>query len=439
MTWLDWSLIVGYFGALLVISLYKRPGISDESGFLLSGRTLTLPAFVATLVSTWYGGILGVGEFGYLYGISQWVVFGLPYYIFAMLFAWLLAPRIREMAHVTIPDAVTAAHGRPAGVVSAVGIAVLVSPAPYLLMCSLLVLFFLPSFSLSLVSLTLSLLIAGYVALGGFRAVVNTDRLQVVLMYVGFFVLIGFAWHQLGSPVEIWNQLPEAHRHPTGGHSISYLLVWFFIAIWTFVDPGFHQRCAAAKTPAIARKGILTSIGFWFIFDASTMLAALYGRVMLPDLETAALVYPEMATRLLPSGLLGLFFVGLLATIMSTLDSFMFLSGQTIGRDLIGPTHTRLGIFISAILAVVLIWLMPNVIDLWYTIGTVVIPGLLLPVLGVYMPVFRVRNMHWLMIAASGTSLLWMLFLYDSTGIEPFYPGMGVALGGWGWGRIRYR
>ena len=49
-----------------------------------------------TLVSTWYGGILGVGEFSYRYGISNWVIQGVPYYVFALFFAFLLAKRIGQ-------------------------------------------------------------------------------------------------------------------------------------------------------------------------------------------------------------------------------------------------------------------------------------------------------------------------------------------------------
>lgn len=429
MTWLDGGLVIAYLVAMVAISLYKRPSENDESGFLLSGRTLSLPAFVATLVSTWYGGILGVGEFGFRYGVSQWVVFALPYYVFAFAFAWYLAPKIREMKHVTIPDAVGATFGATAGKAAAVGIAVLVNPAPYLLMGSLVVLFFLPDLSLPLVSVTLSVLTAGYVMLGGFRAVVNTDRLQMVLMYLGFLLLVAFAWMRFGSPIEMWEALPATHRDPTGGHSTGYILVWFFIALWTFVDPGFHQRCAAAKTPEIARNGILVSIGFWFVFDVLTLTAALYGAVLLPELAEPGTMYLALGAELLPAGLTGLFLIGILATIMSTLDSYLFLAGQTVGRDLFS-IGTRNGIAVSAVVSLVLIALVPSVIGLWYTIGTVVIPGLLIPVLGVYSPVFRVKKMHWLMIAASGTSLVWMLFLQASTGIEPFYPGLGVAVAG---------
>ncbi len=438
MTWLDGSLVAAYLAVMLGVSVYKRPSESDEAGFLLSGRTLSLPAFVATLVGTWYGGILGVGEFGYTYGVSQWVVFALPYYLFALIFAWFLAPKIREMKHVTIPDAVTSVYGKKAGTVAALGVAVLVNPAPYLLMCSFVVIHFLPTLSLSLVSITLSLITAGYVMLGGFRAVVNTDRVQVVLMYAAFAMLVGFAWNAFGSPIEMWKALPDTHRDPTGGHTLPYLLVWFFIALWTFVDPGFHQRCAAAKTPETAKRGIVVSVGFWFVFDMLTLGAALYGMAMLPDLETPATMYLSLAETLLPAGFFGLFIVGILATIMSTLDSYLFLAGQTVGRDLF-PIGTRKGIAVSAVVSVILVWLLPNIIGLWYSVGTVVIPGLLIPVLGVYSPVFRVKHMHWLMISASGTSLIWLLFLQAPTGIEPFYPGLGVAVGWWGWGKIRAR
>jgi SSS family solute:Na+ symporter len=44
-------------------------------------------------VATWYGGILGVGEYSWRYGVSNWLVFGVPYYVGALLFAWLLARR----------------------------------------------------------------------------------------------------------------------------------------------------------------------------------------------------------------------------------------------------------------------------------------------------------------------------------------------------------
>jgi len=84
-----------YFLVTLGFGFYKR---SDKgiNSFLFAGRKLTISALVATLVSTWYGGILEVGRFTYENGIVTWIIFGLFYYIAALLFVKYIAPKIIE-------------------------------------------------------------------------------------------------------------------------------------------------------------------------------------------------------------------------------------------------------------------------------------------------------------------------------------------------------
>jgi len=101
---LDWALVFTYFLSLAAVwirALRSKPTAED---YLVAMRRVTLPAFVATLVASFYGGILGVGEFTWRYGIANWLVFGVPYYVGAALFAWLLAKRARESELLTIPD-----------------------------------------------------------------------------------------------------------------------------------------------------------------------------------------------------------------------------------------------------------------------------------------------------------------------------------------------
>src|SRR6266481_29437 len=131
----DVLIIFIYFGAVLYVGYRSaRKTTLSEEDFLLAGRSLTLPVFVMTLVSTWYGGILGVGEFSYRYGISNWIVFGVPYYIGAVLFAIFFARRARRSELYTVPDQLDRAYGRPAALLGAGIIQVLSSPAPYVLM-----------------------------------------------------------------------------------------------------------------------------------------------------------------------------------------------------------------------------------------------------------------------------------------------------------------
>lgn len=94
---IDFLILAGYVTYLIVVAwVTRKQSLDDETGYLLAGRTLTVPAFVATLVSTWYGGILGVGEYSFRFGISNWLVFGVPYYLAALIFALFIARKARR-------------------------------------------------------------------------------------------------------------------------------------------------------------------------------------------------------------------------------------------------------------------------------------------------------------------------------------------------------
>jgi len=456
----DWTLVIIYFLLLIWLSFKRGWGETDETQFLLSGRKVTLPAFVATLVSTWYGGILGVGEYSYQFGISMWLILGVPFYIFSALFAVVLAGKIRLNRALTIPEAIRRRYGEAAGRLSALPVFILVSPAPYILMLGLLFQFLAGGtapflFYAALVALFSVL----YVTVGGFGAVLRTDFLQVILMFSGFAILLVYSVAEFGGLSILWQSVPGSYRDITGGQSWQYILVWFFIALWTFVDPSFHQRAAAAESPKTARKGIFISIFFWSLFDFMTAFTGMYGWAILgPDIAEPVLVYPLMADALLPVGMKGLFFVALFAIIMSTLDSYLFLSGQTLGRDFISRFYpgyprnlvTRISILISSIIGIILIVLYPSVIDLWYVIGSVFIPGLLFPVLGIYISLFRMKT-SFVIVSISGCSIVsggWLLMgtltspeLYNYTflGIEPFYPGLALAIAIWATDRILFR
>ncbi len=467
---IDIVLIILYFAIILWIGFRSRsetagtePGGSEKAAggseksasgsetaadFLLAGRTLTLPMFVASLVSTWYGGILGTGEFSYTYGVASWVMFGAPYYLFALLFAFFLAGRVRASGLVTIPDKLAQHYGQPAGLLGALLVFLLVTPAPYLLMLGVLaqLIFGLP---LPLALLLTALVSLIYLAKGGFRSNVAVNLAEFMLMFAGFILIVGFAFFRFGGLSFLKANLPAVNLTWHGGNPPQYILVWYFIGLWTLVDPGFHQRCSAARDSATARRGILVSILFWMIFDFLTTTTGLYARAVLPVLESPIFSYPLLAERLLPAAAKGLFFIGLLATVMSTLSSYVFIGGMTIGNDVAGrilrmrgkeergaaERWTRIGLLLASIYGIVLALTLPSVVRIWYAVGSACIPGLLLPLMASYWPgiVLRPRfalaamlggwllSMSWLVWGmAHGGSYWW--------GIEPMYPGLLLSL-----------
>jgi SSS family solute:Na+ symporter len=184
-------------------------------------------------------------------------------------------------------------------------------------------------------------------------------------------------------------EVPAQHLTWHGGNSPQFIFVWYFIAMSTLIDPSFYQRCYAAKSAATARNGILVSVAFWFLFDFMTTATGLYARAVLPALGNAAESYPRLAVVLLPPLARGLFFVALLAIIMSTIDGYAFLSAVTFGKDLWWkmrgerkpePVHLiRLSLILTFLLAVGLAVWSQSVVDLWYQVGTLATPVLLLP------------------------------------------------------------
>lgn len=444
---LDVIIIILFFVSILAIGFYTgRKTVSDASDYLLSGRKLSLFLFVAVNVSTWYGGILGVGEFTYRYGLVSWFTQGFPYYIFAFLFALFFAKKIRAASLFTIPDKLTEIYGKNVGLASAVIVFVLVSPAPYLLMSANLIslLFGINIISALLISLFFAI---AYLIKGGFRSNVYVDVFQFFVMFAGFILILIFSGIEFGGTDFISSSIPENHLKVTGGMSTTFIIVWFLIALWTFADPGFHQRCYAAKTGNIAKWGIIISIFFWALFDFLTTSTGLFAKGVVPELGNPVLAFPLFAEKVLPAGIKGIFYAALFATILSTQISFLFLSGTTIGRDFIFritkyenesklKDYTIIGLIISGLLAALLAYLIPSVIEIWYTIGSLFIPGIILPVVSAYYPKLKVSSKFILieMIGAFLSSTIWYFLRSEFVSkpvlneIEPMLVGLFLAI-----------
>jgi SSS family solute:Na+ symporter len=240
--------------------------------------------------------------------------------------------------------------------------------------------------------------------------------------------------------------LPVSHLKAFGNVSPIYLIVWFLIALWTFADPGFHQRCYAAKNGSIAMWGIIISIFFMALFDFLTTTTGLYARASLPNLSNPVLSFPLYAEKALGSGFKGIFFAALFATIISTMNSFLFLSGTTFGRDFVFrlkkdkneqriPFYTRVGLIVSAAVAVISAYFIQSVISLWYLVGSICIPGIIFLVFGAYYEKLRVPKIYAIIEIISGVSgsIIWFIVksnyhyvIVDQ--IEPMIAGLIIVL-----------
>ncbi len=439
-----------YAAALLVIGRGTRTTARLE--YLLAGRRLTIGPFVATLVATWYGGVLGVGEYSYRYGISNWLVMGVPYYLAALLFGFFLARRARSSAALSIPDQLRAAYGPAAARTGALLVLLMAVPAAYVLMLGDLLRIYLGMpLAPALVAGTLFTIV--YVLAGGFRSVVSTNILQFILMYLGFIVVLPIAIHHAGGLGAMWTALPPANRTWDGGLGAQAVLVWYFIALQTLVEPTFYQRCYAAETPAVARRGVLVSVAFWVLFDFLTTFTGLAAKALMPHLADPVLSYPELGRLVLPAAANALFAVGMFATVMSTLHSYLFLAAATIGHDVAPELAARVderrwtmaGLALVGAAAIALALALRSVVAIWHDVGSIVTSALLLPVALSHaserlrfrpgwaapaMAVTAIVATGWILARSGGRYLL---------GLEPIFPALAVSGVLWLLGRRRGR
>ena len=425
---IDQILIGTYIIAILAIGFYQKK-TSSLNIFLFSGRKLTAPAFIATLVSTWYGGILEIGRFSNLYGISTWLVFGLFYYIAAFLYAKFLAEKISTSKQDSIPVRFYNTYGLIPGIFAVILIFLLASPAPYLKMLSTIFTYILKIdiFYALILGAGISTL---YTIKGGFTSIIKTDILQFILMFFGFGYIAFYLYLNYGGYSFLSANLSNEMLSFPGTLNWAYIFTWGFIAFITFIDPSFYQRIYSTTDKKTAKNGIYISICFWFLFDILSITIGLYSAAILPEITFSP--YIDIAELILPPFLKGIFIISMLSIIMSTVDSFIFISGFTIGKDLMhilnkdtSTYKVKIGIAISGAFSIVLASFFTYAVDIWYTIGSFAVPALLAPLLLTYFKI-PLRNATICIVMPIASTYIW--FVYGNQNIDPMYPGLIISL-----------
>lgn len=420
---LDYVVVSLFLAGILALGFSARLRSNSMLQFLAAGRSLTLPVFVAALVSMWYGGILGMGESVAAFGLGTWVLMGVPYYVFALVYALFFAERVRGADQLTIPERLGLRFGKPVALLAAALVFLLAVPAAHVLMLGALMQ------SVSGMPLLPCLFIGGAFGLsflyrGGMLADARVSLLAFVAMYVGFAAIdIWCLSHQsLGS---VLASLPDKNMlRWDGGMGTVYVSSFFILGAWTLVDPGFHQRVASSATPAVGKRGVLISIGFWFLFDMLTICAGIYA-VAAKTGASSLSIFPALGNAVLPPGLKALFFCGMVGTIVSAFVGYSLVAGTTVGRELAGrikPTMTdrqqtawsRVGISVAAVIAILLARSIESVVALWYSWAGAVVGALLIPVAVAYLGRERSRTsgraIFLSMLVAFAASLVWMIY-----------------------------
>ncbi|XP_077352713.1 sodium/glucose cotransporter 1 [Festucalex cinctus] len=217
----------------------------------------------------------------------------------------------------------------------------------------------------------LLLITALYTVTGGLAAVIYTDTLQTIIMIVGSFILMGFAFNEVGGYESFQERYMKAVPSITGNISQSCYeprqdsfhlfrdaitgdLPWPGLvfgltiqAMWYWcTDQVIVQRCLSAKNLSHVKGGCILC-GYLKLFPMFLMVfPGMISRILYSDVVACVdpdecvkhcgasvgctnVAYPKLVVDLMPDGLRGLMLSVMLASLMSSLTS-IFNSASTL-------------------------------------------------------------------------------------------------------------
>jgi len=308
-----------------------------DVGWLVGSLTLT-----ATQVSA--GTLVGAIGIHYLFGVSFVGVW------FGIWLGWLVsmfyvAPQLRRFGGVTVPEFLAArfdSDGSGGARVRAltatvVGVVYLVFTAAQYVAGGVIIetILGVPS-AYGMAGIMLLALL--YTVAGGMRASITTDVLLVALVVLGLGVATGASLVSIGGPVALYRSVAATDPSLLGFAMPVEEFLGFSLAfgLSIAVAPYEISRVYAMENEGTVRKAIKAAIGLQAFLAVCVLTLGLVAVVSVPPLDN-----PDAAVAQLVLSFFGpvaglLLLVGVVAAVLSTVDSILLVTAGAIAYDLYG-------------------------------------------------------------------------------------------------------
>ncbi|XP_074546343.1 sodium/glucose cotransporter 1 [Halichoeres trimaculatus] len=373
----DISVIVVYFLVVLGVGVWAmvRTNRSTVGGFFLAGRSMVwwpigASLFASNIGSGHFVGVAGTAAAsGIAIGGFEWNAL-----VVVVILGWLFVPIYIKAGVVTMPEYLKKRFG---------GQRIRI----YLSVLSLFIYAFTKisadmfsgaifinqalGLNIYLAVILLLLITALYTVTGGLAAVIYTDTLQTMIMIVGSFILMGFAFYEVGGYENFQELYMQAVPTITGNFTencyepradsfhmfrdpINGDLPWpglvFGLTIqatWYWcTDQVIVQRCLSAKNLSHVKAGCILCGYLKLLPMFIIVFPGMISRILYPDVVACVdpeecmkycgasvgctnIAYPKLVVDLMPDGLRGLMLSVMLASLMSSLTS-IFNSASTL-------------------------------------------------------------------------------------------------------------
>lgn len=189
-------------------------------------------------------------------------------------------------------------------------------------------------------SLTITIIITGYVLKGGMKSIVKTDILQIFILYfftIVSLVLVLIIFKNNPDVKSIFSNLSEVHNRNGKNNSLSFITLAGYYILWLTADPVFPhltQRFYASKSDKVLIKSmILYPVASLIIFFVMTFIGVI-GSAAISNLppQKSDSIYTILLSNVCKN-LSPVFSLTAIAAIMSTLDSQLLSCSSIISND----------------------------------------------------------------------------------------------------------
>ncbi|MGE5632351.1 MAG: sodium:solute symporter family protein [Caulobacteraceae bacterium] len=395
LTGLDNVVIVLFIGLLIGVGYYFSKTVKDMESYYLGNRSLPWSLIVGTLVATWYGGVGTVGsvEYAAMYGLSVWAVWCVTAHAGRMPLALWVGPKIHIRTDVTVPDLLESFYGKGVAIIGAILMLVYCTQLGEITAMG-----FIGKVAWGVSNVTVGIVVVALVVvltvLGGLMGVAVTDMILFFAMCFGLTMVLPGQWDAIGGwagLIQALNATPEL-LDPLGGLTPMKALMLCVLAFGVYADPTFYQRFSAADSPKAGRRALLTCFSIWVCFDIVLTVTGLIVKAKYPEMQPAE-GYIKLVLENLPVGIRALFVIGLIGSIVSTLDSYYLSGGATLANDIYGRLKgnvsqkqlvalTRIGVIIIAVAGLLVAFRFPTAQDAFLFIASLWMAGGFVPIVG---------------------------------------------------------
>ena len=348
-TTLDLSILIGYLilSKLIPLWLTRKQGDSSDS-FFLGGRKFVWPMIGFSLFATNMSGssFVGLAGAGYSGGIAvysyEWMAA-----IILVFFIFFLLPFYLRSGVFTMPEFLERRYDhRVRRIFSCLLIffAVFLSASGALYAGALVGLILFPGTPIWAGVIVLALLAGVLSIFGGLEAVVLSDTIQAVVLFLGGALVFYYVYDAIPSWEAMEAAAPKGALHiiqPADDPNLPWPglfsgLIIIGVYFWT-TDQSMVQRVLGAKSLDHGRWGAIFA-GFLKLPILFIMvLPGVMAIVLYPDLQSPDMVFPTLVVDLMPAGIRGIILAALVAAITSSVDSVLNSTSTLVTMDFVKP------------------------------------------------------------------------------------------------------